>query len=30
VLRLAPDTFRHIMDALLLVSGASLLWGSAA
>lgn len=26
VLRLAPETFRHIMDALLLVSGGSLLW----
>lgn len=25
VLRLAPETFRHVMDALLLVSGASLL-----
>jgi len=29
VLRLGPDTFRHIMDALLLASGASLLWGAA-
>ncbi|MGU3536422.1 sulfite exporter TauE/SafE family protein [Methylobacterium sp. A54F] len=29
VLRLAPDAFRHIMDALLLASGASLLWGAA-
>jgi uncharacterized membrane protein YfcA len=28
VLRLAPDTFRHIMDALLLASGASLLWAA--
>jgi uncharacterized protein len=28
VLRLAPDTFRHVMDALLLASGASLLWGA--
>jgi uncharacterized protein len=28
VLRLTPDTFRHIMDALLLVSGTSLLWGA--
>jgi uncharacterized membrane protein YfcA len=30
VLRLAPETFRHIMDALLVASGASLLWGGAA
>jgi uncharacterized membrane protein YfcA len=29
LLRLAPETFRHIMDALLLLSGASLLWGAA-
>ncbi|WP_375464064.1 sulfite exporter TauE/SafE family protein [uncultured Methylobacterium sp.] len=29
VLRLAPETFRHIMDALLLASGTSLLWGAA-
>ena len=29
VLRLAPESFRHIMDALLLASGASLLWGAA-
>jgi PAS domain S-box-containing protein len=28
VLRLAPETFRHIIDALLLASGASLLWGA--
>lgn len=28
VLRLAPDTFRHVMDGLLLVSGASLLWNA--
>jgi hypothetical protein len=27
-LRLAPETFRHIMDALLLASGTSLLWGA--
>lgn len=30
VLRLAPETFRTVMDALLLASGASLLWGAAA
>lgn len=29
VLRLAPQTFRHLMDALLLASGTSLLWGAA-
>jgi len=29
VLRLAPETFRHIMDALLLASGTSLLWSAA-
>jgi uncharacterized membrane protein YfcA len=29
VLRLAPESFRHIMDGLLLASGASLLWGAA-
>ena len=29
VLRLAPETFRHMMDGLLLASGASLLWGAA-
>lgn len=28
LLRLAPETFRHIMDALLLASGTSLLWGA--
>lgn len=28
VLRLAPGTFRHIMDALLLASGASLVWAA--
>jgi len=28
LLRLAPETFRYIMDALLLASGASLLWGA--
>ncbi|UMY16696.1 sulfite exporter TauE/SafE family protein [Methylobacterium organophilum] len=27
VLRLAPETFRFVMDGLLLLSGASLLWG---
>lgn len=30
LLRLAPETFRHIMDALLLVSGAALVWGAIA
>lgn len=29
VVRLTPETFRHIMDALLLGAGASLLWGAA-
>lgn len=29
LLRLTPETFRHIMDVLLLGSGASLLWGAA-
>jgi uncharacterized membrane protein YfcA len=29
VLRLAPETVRHVMDALLLASGVSLLWGAA-
>ena len=29
LLRLSPEAFRHIMDALLLASGASLLWGAA-
>jgi uncharacterized protein len=28
LLRLAPETFRHVMDALLLASGVSLLWGA--
>lgn len=28
VLRLGPETFRYVMDGLLLVSGASLLWGA--
>jgi uncharacterized protein len=28
LLRLAPETFRRVMDALLLASGASLLWGA--
>ncbi len=30
LLRLAPETFRHVMDALLLASGVSLLWGAIA
>jgi uncharacterized membrane protein YfcA len=29
VLRLAPETFRRVMDALLLASGVSLFWGAA-
>lgn len=29
VLRLAPETFRHVMDGLLAVSGTALLWGAA-
>lgn len=29
LLRLRPETFRHIMDAYLLGTGASLLWGAA-
>lgn len=29
LLRLTPETFRHVMDALLLGTGASLLWGAA-
>ncbi|HEY0218286.1 MAG TPA: sulfite exporter TauE/SafE family protein [Afipia sp.] len=29
VLRLAPETFRHVMDALMLVSGATMLWNAA-
>ncbi|MCJ2061044.1 sulfite exporter TauE/SafE family protein [Methylobacterium sp. J-048] len=28
VLRLAPETFRYVMDGLLLLSGVSLLWGA--
>jgi uncharacterized protein len=28
LLRLGPETFRYIMDALLLASGASLMWGA--
>ncbi len=28
LVRLSPETFRHIMDLLLLCSGASLLWGA--
>jgi uncharacterized membrane protein YfcA len=28
VLRLAPETFRHVMDALMLVSGLSMIWNA--
>jgi uncharacterized membrane protein YfcA len=29
VLRLAPETFRHVMDALMLASGGTMLWNAA-
>jgi uncharacterized membrane protein YfcA len=29
VLRLSPDTFRHVMDALMLISGLTMIWNAA-
>jgi uncharacterized membrane protein YfcA len=28
VLRLAPETFRHVMDGLMLISGLTMVWNA--